>query len=208
MANSTPKELSLLQKKMFYSTIRYGVKELMQASLLFLATFLFINQYTSIIFAVVIFVCLFLGKKLTKYIQKEFIYPRVGFIELLPSHKKILRYYKKVGIITAIITYILFFVIVFTQDWTIEMTMKYVPIFVGVIFIGRAIYGYFLTKRWQSLMIGGISGILTLMLYLIQFSEGRFYPMVYSLSQAILFSIVGGWKFRNFLSNNPKVTDE
>ncbi|WP_371806094.1 hypothetical protein [Candidatus Lokiarchaeum ossiferum] len=198
----------MLQKKIFYSTIRYGIRELVQAVLLFFATFLFINNYTPLIFAAVIFLGVFLSPKIDKYIKMELIYPRVGFIELLPSHKRILKNYKKIGVIVFIITYILFFLIVFLQNWTIETMLKYLPIFICIIFIGRAIYTYFLTKRWQSLLVGALSGIFTISLYLIPLSEGRFFPMVFSLSHALLFLIVGGWKFWNFLKANPISVEE
>lgn len=208
MANSEMNKVTLLQKKLLYSTLRDGLRELFQALLMFLCILMFINLYTQFIFGIIVILLAILWPKFYKYIKMEFIYPRIGFIDFLPNHQSKMKRYRTTTAIIIILSFVSFFLIVILQDWTINNTMKYLPIFVGGVIFARSLYYYILTGQWQYTLLGFVCWLSAFGLYLLNIAEGRFYPMIYCSFQSLLYFLIGSWKYHHFIKNNPKLADQ
>ena len=208
MTSESDTKVTLLQKKLFFSSIRDGLRELFKAFLLLLCVIMFINMYTEIVIALIIIIFALRWPKILNRIKTKSIYPRVGYIDFLPNHKSKMRLYQRVQFGIIIVSLITFFIILIQQEWSIENTFKYLPILIGGIIFAHSCINYIMTARPLLTLIGMSCWIIAFSLYLFSLSEGRFYPMLYCAITSLIYFAIGGLKFKHFINNNPILPDQ
>ena len=205
MADSS--NLNQVQKKAFLSTVNDGITEIFIGTMLFIAGIMFFNIYTEFIIAFFIVLIRLSWPKISKKIKEDYIYPRIGYVELRPNHRVKLKQYHMLFAVVMTISIITFFILVFIEDLTIDATLKYVPLIVGCSLLGKSLYYYIFSSKWNYLLLGLCSLSLAIAFILLPFSSGKYHIIFYAWFQSALTLIFGIRKLSRFMKSNPIIEE-
>lgn len=194
--------LEEIQKKIFYSTLQDGTSEIFQSMLLGLSTLLFINLYTELIFAFMIFFFLILWKKTKKKLKNKYILPRIGYVDLHPDHKRKIDNYHKIFLFIVILVITIYFISIIINGLSVDKTLQYLPIIIGGVLLGRSTFFYIFTGKLYYLIQGGLCFSLGLIIPFLSFTTGRINAIIFCGYCFITYLLLGVYKLRIFIKTN------
>ena len=196
---SEPLNMAEIQRRAFLSTLKDGTDEIFRGLLLFIGGILFFNIYSLIIGDFLIIFFLVQWPRISRKIKEQYIYPRIGYVELRSDHEARLKRYHIFLVFSISISIVLFFVFVYFNGWNIATTFTYVPIIIGGALFGKSLYFCIFSGEWNYLILGLVSVFMVPIFIVIPFTIAQYHTIFYAWSQAILMTFTGIWKFRRFL---------
>ncbi|MFX1561141.1 MAG: hypothetical protein ACFFBL_11185 [Promethearchaeota archaeon] len=193
-----PPSMIEIQRRAFFSTLKDGTVEIFQGLLLVIAGVGFFNIYTAFLGVFLIIFLRLQWPKISRKIKEQYIYPRLGYIELRSDHEERLRKYHILLGLSISISVILFFMLVYFNGWSIATTFTYVPIIIGGALFGRSLYFCIFSGKWNYLILGLVSIIMVPIFVVLPFPIAQYHTILYAWTQAILMTFTGIWKFYKF----------
>jgi hypothetical protein len=196
---SEPLAMTDIQRKAFFSTLKDGTTEIFQGLLLFIAGILFFNIYTAILGCLLIVFLRLQWPRISQKVKEQYIYPRLGYVELRSDHKAQLKRYHILFDCIIIISILIFFLCVYFNEWSIATTFRYTPIIIGGVLFGKTLYICIFSRKWDYIILG-LTSILMIPIFIVfPFAIAQHHTIFYAWTQAILMTVTGIWKYRGFL---------
>ena len=178
-----------------------GIIELLMGVMMFFMAGTFA---TSKLVVFITFPILYMNKFL-EFLRSKFTYPRLGYAELKPDEGPetgygILRY---MLIVIAIMSVSLFFL--YNGDFTDFSIYKWMPTFIGAIFLGAMLYLRRTTGDPYALVYAVISLIGGLAFSLYEFTNPKDNIEYYLLSLSLFYLLAGCLRLYNFMKKNPVI---
>ncbi|MFW9913332.1 MAG: hypothetical protein ACFFEU_12725 [Candidatus Thorarchaeota archaeon] len=202
-----PPSMAEIQRRAFFSTLKDGTVELFQGLLLFIAGIGFFNIYSAFLGLFLIILLRLQWPRISRKIKEQFIYPRLGYVELRSDHEARLRRYHILLGASISISVVLFFVLVYLNGWNIATTLTYTPIIIGGALFGRSLYFCIFSGKWNYLILGLVSILMVAVFIILPFPMPQDHTILYAWSQAILMTLTGIWKFRRFQQDDSIVEE-
>ena len=193
------KGLNQIQKKIFKSTLKDGLVEIFQGLLIFLCVLGVIQYY--FFFIIVIF--LFLWKIISKRLKHKYIFPRMGYLELKDNHQLRMKQFNIIFATMMIFSAICFFIFVLMNDIGAIELFQYIPVLMGIGFLGKSFYYYIFTGDWKYIIIGILACLFACLFVSMPFLHSTDHLFYCGIVFSPLFLVVGITKFLRFIHNNP-----
>jgi len=193
------KGLNQIQKKIFKSTLKDGLVEIFQGLLIFLCVIVLIQYY----FVFIIIVLNLLWKNISNRLKQKYIFPRMGYVELADNHQLRMKQFNIIFATTMIISIICFFIFVLMNSIGAIELFQYIPVMMGIGFLGKSIYYYIFTGVWKYLIIGIFACLFSCLFVSMPFLHSTDHLFYCGMVFSTLFIVVGITKFLRFIHNNP-----
>ena len=194
-----PPSMNEIQRRAFFSTLKDGTVEIFQGILLFIAGVGFFNIYSAFLGVFLIIFLRLQWPRISQKIKEQYIFPRLGYVELRSDHNTRLRRYHILLGSSIAISVLIFFVLVYVNGWNIATTFRFAPIIVGGALFGRSLYFYTFSGKWNYLLLGLVSILLAISFIVLPFPIPQYHTVLYLWIVAGLSVCTGFWKFRRFL---------
>ena len=202
-----PPSMVEIQRKAFFSTVKDGTVEIFQGLLLLIAGIGFFNIYSAFLGVFLIIFLRLQWPRISRKIKEQYIYPRLGYVELKSDHElRLKRYHMLLGSSIAVSVF-LFFALVYLNGWSIATTFMYTPIIISGALFGRSLYFYIFSGKWYYLILGLVSIILVPIFVVFPFPEAQYHTIFYAWTHTILLTFAGIWKFRRFLHEDSYIKE-
>ena len=194
-----PPAMTDIQRKAFFSTLKDGTTEIFQGLLLFIAGILFYNIYTAILGCLFIVLLRLQWPRISQKIKEQYIYPRLGYMELRRDHKARLKRYHILFDCIIIISLLIFFLSIYFNGLSVATTFRFTPIIIGGVLFGKSLYICIFSGKWNYAILG-LASILMIPIFIVfPFAIAQYHTVFYAWTQAILMTFTGIWKYRVFL---------
>jgi hypothetical protein len=204
---SEPPSMAEIQRRAFFSTLKDGTTEIFQGLLLFIAGVGFFNLYSAFLGLFLIIFLRLQWPRISRKIKEQYIYPRLGYLELRGDHETRLRRYHILLGSSIAVSVLIFFVLVYLNGWNIATTLTYTPIIIGGALFGRSLYFCIFSGRWGYLILGLVSILMAAIFIILPFPMPQDHTILYAWSQSILMTLTGIWKFRRFQQEDSIVEE-
>ncbi|MFX0108726.1 MAG: hypothetical protein ACFE7R_10600 [Candidatus Hodarchaeota archaeon] len=199
---SEPPSMVEIQKRAFFSTLKDGTTEIFQAFLLFIAGIGFFNIYSAFLGIFLIVLLRLQWSRISRKIKEQYIYPRLGYVELRSDHEARLRRYHILLGLSIAVSVLLFFILVYLNGWNIATTFTYTPILIGGALFGKSLYICIFSGKWDYMILGLVSILFATIFIVLPFPIAQYHTILYAWTVAIILALTGIWKFRKFLHEN------
>ena len=192
------KGLNQIQKKIFKSTLKDGLVEIFQGLLIFLCVIVLIQYY----FVFIIIVLNLLWKKISNRLKEKYIFPRMGYLELKDNHQLRMKQFNIIFATMMIFSAICFFIFVLMNGIGAIELFQYIPVLMGIGFLGKSFYYYIFTGDWKYLIIGIFACLFACLFAFMPFLHSTDHLFYCGMIFSPLFIMVGITKFLRFIHNN------
>lgn len=193
------KVLNQIQKRIFKSTLKDGLVEIFQGLLIILCVLILIYYY----FVIVIIALNLLWKKISNRLKERYIFPRMGYLELADNHQLRMKQFHIIFITMMIFSIIGFFIFVLVNDIGAIESIQYIPVTMGIGFLGKSFYYYIFTGDWKYVIIGIFACLFACLFVFLPFLHSIDHLFYCGMIFSSLFLVVGTMKFLRFIHNNP-----
>jgi len=144
-----------------------------------------------------------LWKKISNGLKQKYIFPRMGYLELEDNHQLRMKQFNIIFATIMIFSIICFFIFVLMNDIGAIESIQYIPVIMGIGFLGKSFYYYIFTGDWKYIIIGIFACLFACLFVSIPFLHSTDHLFYCGMIFSPLFLVVGILKFLRFIHNNP-----